>query len=76
MLGSWGLILFALNGLLLMGSSCSIVGDDGGQRDLLMRTAYNDSAPLWWKDSSRIAVAMPPEGIYVVDAQGSEICYC
>ena len=64
---------FALNGLLLMGSSCSIVGDSSLKRELLMYTVERDSAPLWWQDGSRIAVAMPPEGMYVVDAQGSEI---
>ena len=61
-----------LLGLLLMGSSvCG--GLDGHYRDALMETAYRDPAPVWWKDGSRIAVAMPPEGMYVVDAQGSEI---
>ena len=60
---------FVLLGLLLMGSPCG----DTLDRDVLMDTAYGDPAPVWWQDGSRIAVAMPPEGIYVVDAQGSEI---
>ena len=64
--------MFVLLGLLLMGSSvCG--GLDGHHRNALMETAYRDPAPVWWNDGSRIAVAMPPEGMYVVDVQGSEI---
>ncbi len=61
--------MFALNGLLLMGSPC---GDEQHRYELEV-AAYDDLGPVWWTDGSRIAVAMPPEGIYVVDAQGSEI---
>ena len=60
---------FVLNGLLLMGSQCL----DDMYSDVLWSMSRDDSAPLWWQDGSRIAVAMPPEGIYVVDALGSEI---
>ena len=35
--------------------------------------AEHDPTPLWWKDGSRIAVAMPPEGIYIVDVRGSDV---
>ena len=64
------LAAFVLNGLLLIGSPCSA---RDVYRDSLLGMAGDDAAPLWWQDGSRIAVAMPPEGIYVVDAQGSEI---
>ena len=60
---------FVLLGLLLMGSPCG----DVQYRSELEVAAYDDPAPVWWKDGSRIAVAMPPEGMYFVDAQGSEI---
>ena len=64
---------FTLQGLLLMGSSCSIVGNDWEERLDLKIDAEHDPTPLWWKDGSRIAFAIPPEGIYIVDARGSDV---
>ena len=66
---------FVLNGLLLMGSSCSIVSGDLERMALgsLNVSAQYDPTPAWWKDGSRIAFAIPPEGIYIVDAQGSDV---
>ena len=58
---------FVLHGLLLMGSSCSVVGDDYDELLSLKRLADHEPTPVWWKDGSRIAFAVPPEGVYVVD---------
>ena len=66
---------FVLLGLSLMGSSCSIDGGNLAREALgsLNVAAQYDPTPVWWKDGSRIAFAIPPEGINIVDAQGSDV---
>ena len=64
---------FVLQGLLLMGSSCSIVGDDYDELIALRYIALYDPTPVWWNDGSRIAFAIPPEGIWIVDARSSDV---
>ena len=60
---------FVLLGLLLMGSSCSVVGDDLQELADLQAIADHDPTPVWWKDGSRIVFASLPGGIYVVDPE-------
>ena len=54
-----------------MGSSCD--GVEYQRLASLWIGAERDPTPLWWKDGSRIAVVMPPEGIYIVDVRGSDV---
>ncbi len=63
------ILAFVLLGLLLVGSDCGTTDDHAWK---LKGIADYDPTPVWWTDGSRIAVAMPPEGIYIVDAQGSD----
>ena len=66
------IVTLGILGLVLMGSSVCVFTDQGAADDL-MSVAVEYSVPQWSEDGSQIIFSHPPSGVFVVQADGSQM---
>ena len=65
------IVMLGMVGLNLMGSTVSCTNENWN--DDLMSIAGGNTAPIWSEDGSHLVFARPPSGVFVVQADGTDM---